>query len=552
MADYLETISNISESECVILEGDIDDVCEKLIICEPCSEDGTEFPARGYCVDCEEYLCEKCYSHHLTPRPFRKHVLQEGNEMPREKTKYMSRGHPLARCGFHPENNIIAYCPSHDQLCCETCVLVGHQVCKDTISIDFLAVEIDSNVEFKTFYTRLLQMEQQYRIKQHVIAQLELVDQYYNEALHSFQYKLYEIRMKDIDLISTTMKAYDAAAKQTSLWVSEMERLWLSREFGQLFTLVKMTQAHLDMVDNNVHQLCQDSTIHRYSFSVIEDTMDIDELGRLYTINYSIDKINIKHPNENFNCMIRDMVLLTTDLMLVCDYGSNCCLKLVNICTNTIISALELNSGPWQMTVTDSGDVYVAVPANRKLLHLRSPTTDISNIREININEQCSALEFHDNLLKVQCIGPCKLKELDLDGHPQRLLHGDISALTTYNGERYVTHPYSSVVNKATGSMYVSCCNQNSITEITPDGKVQLLVKSECLRSPFGLCLDTDGSFLVCSCMGKCVLRVTPDGDIHDVLPEPLDFTPSAIALDQANRRLFVGGNNDKIYVYDI
>lgn len=555
MADYLDTLSNISESgeECIIADIENEDEGSKIIICEPCSEDGIEFPAKGYCVDCEEYLCETCYSHHLTPRPFRHHVLQEGNEMPREKTKYMSRGLSVARCGFHPEKKITSYCRSHDQLCCESCVLIGHQVCHDISSIETLGIDIENNSEFKTFYTKLLNMEQQYNEKQRVaVSNLEIVDKYYTDALQCFKKKLDEIKMKDVEKVSVVKNVYDSASRQTNQWVADMERYWLNREFGQLFTLVKMTGSHLDMVDNNVRLLCQDNTVTRYRFTEEESATDVNELGKLETVSYSIDKINVKHPKENFNCIVRDMALLNNDLILVADYGSNCSLKLINIQTNTVVSAIELSSGPWQMTVTDNKEAYVSIPGTRKLLHLRTPTTDVSNIREINIDEQCSALEFYNNMLNVQCIGPCKLLEMDLDGRVQRHIHEDVSSVTEFTGERYVTHPYCSVVNKSTGSVIVSCYNQNSITEITQDGNVRLLMKSEFLRSPFGLCMDNDGSLLVCSCAGKCVLRVTSLGAIQDVLPEPLDFTPSAIALDAENRKLYVGGNHDQIYVYDV
>lgn len=555
-ADYLETLSNISESggeECVISEADGDEVFGKLIICEPCSEDGIEFPAKGYCVDCEEYLCETCYSHHLTPRPFRHHVLQEGNEMPREKAKYISRGQPSARCGFHPEKKIVSYCKSHDQLCCQSCILIGHQVCDDINNIDRLGIDIENNKEFNTFYTKLLTMEQQYNACQlQATAQLDIVDKCYNDAMLQFQIKLDEIRIRDIEKTTSTRNAYESAAKQTSLWVAEMEKYWIDREFGKLFILVKMTKDQLDIIANNVRKLCLDTGIHRYCFSEIEEPVNPKVLGKLETVSYSVDKITVKHPNENFSSVIRDMALLTPDLLLVCDYGSNCSLKLVNIKTDKVVSAIELNSGPWQMTVADDGDVYVTVPANRTLLHLRSPTTAIGNIQEINIGEQCSALEFYNNSLKVQCMGPCKLIEMDLNGQLKRLVNEDISLMTTCNGERYVTHPYCSVLNKDTGSMIVTCCNQNSITEITHDGRVKLKLKSDYLKSPFGLCMDVDGSFLVCSSLGKCVLRVTSDGDIQEVLPEPLDFTPSAMTLDSENRKLYVGGNHDKIYVYDI
>ena len=60
------------------------------ILCEPCHADGQKFVAVGFCVYCCEYLCRKCYKHHCIPRPFKHHVLQDKDTMPRTKPDPMT------------------------------------------------------------------------------------------------------------------------------------------------------------------------------------------------------------------------------------------------------------------------------------------------------------------------------------------------------------------------------------------------------------------------------------------------------------------------------
>ncbi|XP_053376780.1 E3 ubiquitin-protein ligase TRIM33-like [Mercenaria mercenaria] len=52
-----------------------DDNISQGLVCHPCQEDGVTQQARGYCINCKEYLCETCYKYHRRPKPYKDHVL---------------------------------------------------------------------------------------------------------------------------------------------------------------------------------------------------------------------------------------------------------------------------------------------------------------------------------------------------------------------------------------------------------------------------------------------------------------------------------------------
>ena len=55
------------------------------LCCDVCSEDGQNYEADGFCVDCGEYLCKDCVKGHKKNRLSRDHTVQDKTQMPRQK-----------------------------------------------------------------------------------------------------------------------------------------------------------------------------------------------------------------------------------------------------------------------------------------------------------------------------------------------------------------------------------------------------------------------------------------------------------------------------------
>ncbi|XP_052778894.1 uncharacterized protein LOC128216374 [Mya arenaria] len=328
---------------------------------------------------------------------------------------------------------------------------------------------------------------------------LEEVDRYYHKAMETFKVELDKIKISDIRTLKAVVSTYDSVLGQLGSWFESIDTYKNNKQDNELAILT----------------------------------------------------ITIKHERDGSTCKITDIALLRDNLVLLADYG-NSKLRIFDTGNSTLVSNAKLQYTPWQMSVTEHGEAYVAYYGQPKILHLKSPATDLTTFREINVNGQCFAVECFNQTLKVQCVSPAKSIEVDEDGKQVRVINNDLSKETTENGEQFVTNPLWSTQDPATGSMYVSCISTHSITEIKSDGNVELFLKADKLNTPYGLCMDIDGSIIVCSYSSKDVFRVKRNGDIQSVLPQPLDFNPCTVAFDKRTRKLYVGGQSDTIYVFQI
>ncbi|XP_052778851.1 uncharacterized protein LOC128216330 [Mya arenaria] len=516
------------------------------IACDACLVDKLSHTAEGYCLECNEYLCKSCIDAHRRVRVSRKHHIKHGNEIPRNKPKESLQS-VASKCNLHADKQITAICISHNQLCCDQCVVLGHKVCADVNSLSDASKDFIGSEDLKTTTDKLKNLQIAYTEKMKLAKKnLNEVDVYYKKAIEEFKAEVDKIKQADTNKLNAIINTYDHVISQFTSWIHDIDVHKNAEEIEELFCLVWRTQHELDNIENNVRKLCTDDSIVSYEFQ-----SDISPLGRLIKTTHLIKTVNIKHASDASTCSIADIGMLKENLMLVTDYG-NSSLKIFNSDTDVLVSFAKLPSNPWQMSVTEEGEVYVALYSQLKILHLKSPATDITKYREINVDGECYAVECFNKTLKVQCFNPAKTIEVDGDGKLVRVINNDLSKETTENGEQFVSSPLWSTQDPATGSMYVSCHIRHSITEIKSDGNVKLLVKSDKLNNPYGLCMDSDGSILVCSYSSKDVFRVKRNGDIQSVLPQPLDFNPKAVALDKRTNKLYVLGYSDKLYVFQI
>ncbi|XP_052778880.1 uncharacterized protein LOC128216361 [Mya arenaria] len=375
---------------------------------------------------------------------------------------------------------------------------------------------------------------------------LEEVDRYYHKAMETFKEELDKIKISDIRTLKAVVSTYDSVLSQLGSWSESIDTCKNKNQDNELAILVLRSIRDAETIKDNIQRLCTDVSFVRYGF-----VPDKTSLLRLVKAPFLVRTITIKHESDENTFQITDIALLRNNLVILADY-SDSKLKIFDTDNSTLVSNAKLQYSPWQMSVTEHGEAYVTLYGQPRILHLKSPAKDLTTFREINVDGKFFAVECFNKTLKVQCLSPAKTIEVDEDGKQIRVINNDLSKETTENGEQFITNPRWSTQDPATGSMYVSCNSKHSITEITSNGNVKLLVKSDKLNNPYGLCMDTDGSIIVCSYNSKDVFRVKRNGDIQSVLPQPLDFNPMAVALDKRTKRLFIGGNKDRLFEFQI
>ena len=102
---------------------------EEKKICGFCTEGDA---AKGYCGDCQEYLCQYCWNVHKRSKMFLCHKVLPADEVSLSKAPAVFK-HP-ATCISHPEYKLEVYCKTCVSLVCCKCILgSGHKGHKNAL-----------------------------------------------------------------------------------------------------------------------------------------------------------------------------------------------------------------------------------------------------------------------------------------------------------------------------------------------------------------------------------------------------------------------------------
>ena len=125
-------LPNLDEEETVDSEEDV------AVYCKPCDRDNLRLQATGFCIDCDEHLCDDCVNYHKKAKPSKNHVILNQESMPKSRrgSKYPGNGVPMEdiTCPTHKEKPVEFYCHSHATTLCYVCSTLDHAKCK----IDFI------------------------------------------------------------------------------------------------------------------------------------------------------------------------------------------------------------------------------------------------------------------------------------------------------------------------------------------------------------------------------------------------------------------------------
>ncbi|XP_060572125.1 uncharacterized protein LOC132730259 [Ruditapes philippinarum] len=130
------------------------------LFCTPCDRVGPRLPAFGFCIHCNEHLCQNCFQHHKVATPSRHHVLLDRESMP--KTHLPSKTTPNAQddltksCLRHKNKMIEYYCFDHSKLLCNVCVTLEHNPNSCTVKfIPDISGEVIDSQELEHVKTKM-------------------------------------------------------------------------------------------------------------------------------------------------------------------------------------------------------------------------------------------------------------------------------------------------------------------------------------------------------------------------------------------------------------
>lgn len=101
-----------------------------LCLCDPCKDGGSEKPAKHYCSECKEFICNECVKSHKILRVTRDHKIVSAEDHIASKQETVTY-----KCGpckvLGTEKNSQLYCNECDECLCEDCARL-HGVQKST------------------------------------------------------------------------------------------------------------------------------------------------------------------------------------------------------------------------------------------------------------------------------------------------------------------------------------------------------------------------------------------------------------------------------------
>lgn len=94
----------------------------KTYTCTSCEDSAS---ATGFCVDCQDWLCQTCIDAHQRVRVTKDHTIKTKDELEGEKPATL--GQKYMFCENHKQEQLKLYCETCDKLTCRDCQLQEHK-----------------------------------------------------------------------------------------------------------------------------------------------------------------------------------------------------------------------------------------------------------------------------------------------------------------------------------------------------------------------------------------------------------------------------------------
>ncbi|KAK3591658.1 hypothetical protein CHS0354_040566 [Potamilus streckersoni] len=102
--------------------------------CDCCLSDGISVTANGFCVVCDEAMCENCLNVHKKQQATKDHSIVTIEELANNPT-HSIRYHKGFRCQEHEEEDLKFYCRDHKIACCASCCVLNHRNCDQVLDL---------------------------------------------------------------------------------------------------------------------------------------------------------------------------------------------------------------------------------------------------------------------------------------------------------------------------------------------------------------------------------------------------------------------------------
>ncbi|XP_060600119.1 uncharacterized protein LOC132753644 [Ruditapes philippinarum] len=565
------------------------------IFCEQCDRDDIRLPAFGYCVDCEEHLCQTCFNTHRRPKSLRHHQLLDKDHMPHKQNIHKStkstsgpqHGDLSKPCTKHTKEVIKFYCHDHNTLICSVCVTLEHT--RTSCHVDYIpdiSVQTLDSMEFKEtlkdikkLTDKCCQITKDLKLKiansttsvKDTIVEIDNFRKEINKRLDELEKEVKEtatkIEHENQRKLKTTETTCDNINRSLQASAVTLKSLNTNKKADRLFTELKIAQQLILQNENITTQLQTFKDVNEYTFEsnhaikkLLQNEKSLGTLRKkeLKQPAEPINKaavpmkmstprnINVKTSSDKDDCWITGITVSPQNQLFVADYNNNS-IKMIDIKSGAI-KQLQLESDPWDITMVTKDTLALTLPGIHTIQFISFSSNSLSLKNKLKVDGYCRGISHHQGKLAVTFVSPAKLQIMDLKGNIKITVEKDS------NGDSILNRPWYVTTNSH--SIYVSDNDKTEIIWFNWQG--EMIGRNVDIGSPRGISLLDDGSFFVSDYMTNCIYRVSGDCKDRTTILENVEYHPQAVCWCAETRTLYLSTyrknteSNNIIKIYEM
>jgi hypothetical protein len=536
--------------------------------CQPCLENDRNIDSLLYCVECEDYLCEKCVEMHRLVKPTKKHKLVHkdllnncGDELVINRKE---------ECPIHMNEVIEWFCISDDKICCNICKATEHNKCESIVAIASVAETTNMHsIEEKIAETQsklndaiekknvdITNLDEDRKDSLQVLEQIKVdtVDTFQRlfRSLKKENQKVENIYMKEKKLISANIENCSRIIKCLNTTLT-----WLRKEnICVEFKFIQMKKA--DMQIQSVQKTILDvptkplSTPIGYErdkqynvyLAAFERFGIFDSDKRTYTCSEprSFSVIQGKEKNAT----VFDICEVKTDQFLITDWY-NRCIKLIDTKRGTVICMLESQDSPFGICKLEDGRFAVTITNCQRVcfIEVRRKFQEQLIVRSsFETGEHCYGISLNNERLFVACggdgdkDGPGHIKMFDMEGRVLKTIKNDSFGKAIFNFPckiKFLPGGTTAIVTDHNNLIQLDFCED----KITGIRKRNAIMSANCRYA--SLCPDKTDHVIIADTTSRSVKLLSKDYTHFEPIVTGLQNLSRAIWLDHSNLKLFVG-----------
>ncbi|XP_060576966.1 E3 ubiquitin-protein ligase TRIM71-like [Ruditapes philippinarum] len=522
------------------------------IYCEICDRANIRLSAFGYCVDCEEHLCQSCFNIHRRPKPLRHHQLLDKDHMPKKQKLHRSltstsspqTGDLTEHCTKHTKEVIKFYCHDHNALICSVCVTLEHTPIFCHVDyIPDISGQVLNSSKFKNALKYIDKLRNKCslltsNLKQRVatsttslgdaIAEIENFRKEINKRLDDIEKEVKDtaaiIQQDNNKKLRTTETTCNDIEKALKASADTLIHLNANRKPDQLLTELKRAKQLIQDNNNIISLLPTINDIDEYIFEpnefinkVLQDEKSLGTLksktlkqqaepknqGAIAMKMSTSRNINIKTSSDKNDCCITGITACPQNQLFAADL-LNQSIKMIDI-NSGAIKQLPLKSAPSDVTLVTTDIIAVTLPFSKTIQFVSFSPDSLSLKNKLKVDGHCYGISHHQGKLAVTFTEPAKLQIMSLKGNPEFTVQKDS------NDDNIFSYPWYVTTNS--DSIYVSDNGNDSILRFNWQGEMIGLVGIKC---PSDITLLHDGSLLVNDRYSKCIYMYKESDDSLD------------------------------------